>query len=60
MAWLDKEVQARERDRYYLFAGMGGRRARQQRRRVLIGALLAAVSVALGLCALFYLINKPL
>jgi hypothetical protein len=60
MAWLDKEVQAREQGRYYLFAGMGGRRARQQRRRVLLAVLLAALGVCVALGALFYAINKPL
>lgn len=59
MAWLDKEVQARERERYYLFAGMGGRRARRRHRKLLLAALMGAVVVSLGLCGLFYLINKP-
>jgi len=60
MAWLDKEVQAREQDRYYLFAGMGGRAARRRRRKILLVALVGAVSVSLALGILFYLINKPI
>jgi hypothetical protein len=60
MAWLDKEVQARERDRYYLFAGMGGRTARRRHRKLLLVALLGAVCVSLLLCAIFYVLNKPI
>lgn len=60
MAWLDKDVQARERDRYYLFAGMGGRAARRRRRRILLATLVGALSVSIALAVLFYLINKPI
>jgi hypothetical protein len=61
MLWRNKEKEAerRERERFYLLPGMGGRAYRRKRKIILqcaIGAgLLASALVALA----FYLINRP-
>jgi hypothetical protein len=47
----------RERQRYYLFAGMGGRPARRKHRAFLMAALISAVLVSAALMGLFVWIN---
>jgi len=48
----------RERQRFYLFAGMGGRPARRKHRTFLLGALIAAAAVSALLMGLFFWINS--
>ena len=47
----------RNRQRFYLFAGMGGRPARRKHRAFLLAALLMAAAVSLVLIGIFYWIN---
>ncbi|MCU0770601.1 MAG: hypothetical protein MUE94_02360 [Verrucomicrobia bacterium] len=47
----------RERQRYYLLAGMGGRQARRKHRAYLLYALIAAAAVSCLLTGLFLWIN---
>jgi hypothetical protein len=47
----------RERQRFYLFAGMGGRPARRKHRTFLLGALITAMVASAALMGLFYWIN---
>ena len=47
----------RERQRFYLFAGMGGRKARRKHRAFLLCALIAAGAVSMLLIGVFYWIN---
>ena len=48
-----------ERERYYLFAGMGGRKARRKHRLTMVWASLAALLVSLGLAVWLVLLNQP-
>jgi len=43
----------RERERYYLFAGMGGRPAQRKHRAYLLASVLVAATVSLLLVSLF-------
>ena len=52
MGWLRNEAKRRERERYYLLAGMGGRPARRKRRRFLIYAVVTATLASLTLGSL--------
>jgi hypothetical protein len=55
MFWPKKD---KEQERFYLFAGMGGRAARRKRKVFLFWAILAGLLVS-GLLALsLYLINR--
>jgi len=47
----------RGQERFYLFAGMGGRSARRKHRSFLLCALIAAAAVSLVLAGVFYWIN---
>ncbi len=47
--------KAKEKERYYLFAGMGGSAARRKRNLFLMWALIAAAVVAAGLAVVFVL-----
>ena len=48
-----------ERERYYLFAGMGGRKARRKHRHTIIWASLAALLVSVGLAVWLIFLNQP-
>ena len=47
----------RERQRFYLFAGMGGRPARRKHRAFLLAALVLATAVSVLLMGVFWWIN---
>lgn len=47
----------KERDRYYLLAGMGKSLARKKRRMMMTWAFAVALIVSLGLAALIYFLN---
>jgi len=55
MAWFDDK---KERERFYLLPGMGGRALRRKHKRILGWALLAGLAVSLLLAFLLYLINS--
>ena len=50
----------KERDRYYLLAGMGKRLARKKRRKIWAWSLLAALIVSGALAYVIYLLNSGL
>jgi hypothetical protein len=55
---LLKPIKAeRERERFYLFAGMGGRPARRRHRAFLLASVIVAAAVSLLLVALFLWIH---
>ncbi len=54
MIWRKKN---RDTDRYYLFAGMGGRAARRKHNIFLALALAAGAVVSSILAAIFYILN---
>jgi hypothetical protein len=47
----------KEKERYYLFAGMGGYASRRKRKVMLAWALAAAAVVSVALSLLLYLVN---
>jgi len=49
----------KERERFYLLAGMGGRGLRRKRRLYLIWSIAAALAVSTILGIILYLMNKP-
>lgn len=53
MAWFDDK---KEKERFYLLPGMGGRALRRKHKRILGWSLLAAMAVSLLLAYLLYLI----
>ena len=50
----------KEKDRYYLFPGQGGRSARRKHRRILFWSILFGLVVSAGFAALLYVISKPM
>ena len=53
MAWFDDK---KEKERFYLLPGMGGRALRRKHKRILGWSLLAAMAVSLLLAYLLYII----
>jgi len=51
MAWFDNN---KERERFYLLPGMGGRALRRKHKRILGWSLLAGLAVSLALAFLLY------
>lgn len=49
----------KEKERYYLFAGMGGKAYRRKQNTFLAWSLLAAMVVSLVMALSFYLLNRP-
>jgi hypothetical protein len=49
----------KEKDRYYLFPGQGGRSARRKHRRILLWAILFGMVMSVALAGILYLISKP-
>jgi hypothetical protein len=47
----------KEKERYYLFAGMGGSASRRKRKVMLGWALVAAAVISVALAALMLLVN---
>jgi len=54
MGWFSPD---KERDRFYLLPGMGGRALRRKRNVMLIWALAAGLVVSCTLAGLLYLLN---
>jgi hypothetical protein len=54
MIWTKKN---KEPERYYLFAGMGGRAARRKHNRFLMLALAAGAVISSVMALVFYIIN---
>jgi hypothetical protein len=49
---------AKERERYYLFAGMGGRASRRKRKLILQWSIAAGVCVSAIVACLLYFISQ--
>ena len=49
----------KEKQRYYLFPGQGGRSARRKHRRILLWSILFGVVVSAVFAGILYLISKP-
>ena len=56
MGWPESE---RERERYYLLPGMGGRAARRKQKLILHWSLIAGLLVSIILALVIYLLNRP-
>ena len=54
---LDWFKRDKERDRFYLLPGMGGRAARRKRNRILGWAIIVGLLVSLGFAAALYFLN---
>jgi hypothetical protein len=50
--------KAKERDRYYLLPGMGGRAARRKRRMILQWSIIAGLLASLILAGVLYLMSR--
>jgi hypothetical protein len=50
----------KESERYYLFAGMGGRAARRKQKLFLQWSVIAGLLVALSLAVAMYYFNRPI
>ena len=55
MSWFKKD---KERDRFYLLPGMGGRAAREKHRRILGWSLVFGVFISVGFAAALYFLNQ--
>jgi len=53
--WLERD---KERDRFYLLPGMGGKALRQKRRRILLWAIVAGLFVSAALGGLLVLMSS--
>jgi hypothetical protein len=49
----------KEKDRFYLFPGQGGRAARRKHRRILLWSILFALVASGVLAGVLYFLNKP-
>lgn len=56
MGWLKRD---KERDRFYLLPGMGGRAARAKHKRILQWSIAIGIVVSAVLAAIIYLVNRP-
>jgi hypothetical protein len=56
MLWGKRD---KEKERFYLLAGMGGSGLRRKRRLYLICAIAAGLAVSAILGIILYLVNKP-
>lgn len=56
MGWFKRD---RERDRFYLLPGMGGRAARAKHKRILQWSIAIGIVVSAALAAIIYLVNRP-
>jgi len=54
MPWSERD---KERERFYLLPGMGGRAARRKRMLMIRWAIIAGLLVSLALAGVLYLIN---
>ena len=54
MIWSKRD---KEKERFYLLAGMGGKALRQKRKVILVWSVAAGLLVSLSLAATFYFIN---
>jgi hypothetical protein len=48
----------KEKDRYYLFPGQGGRSARRKHRRILFWSILFGLVVSAAFAGILYLMSK--
>ena len=49
----------KEKERYYLFPGQGGRSARRKHRRILLWSILFGLLVSAAFAGILYYISKP-
>ena len=56
MSWLTRK---RERERFYLLPGMGGRAARAKHHKILKWSIAIGLIVSFALAALLYMANRP-
>ena len=57
MFWLKREKN-KDRDRFYLLPGMGGRNLRRKQRVILRWSILAGIIVSVVLASVFYVMNR--
>jgi hypothetical protein len=50
----------KERERYYLFPGQGGRSARRKHRRILLWSIAFGLVVSAVFVGILYLMSKPI
>jgi len=55
MPWLERN---KERDRFYLLPGMGGRGLRRKRRIILVWSIVAGLLASALLAAILYLMSS--
>ena len=55
MRWFEKD---REKNRFYLFAGMGGNAARRKRKKIFKWSLVAGLFASAIVAGLLYLISS--
>jgi hypothetical protein len=55
MAWFKKD---KERDRFYLLAGMGGRAARKKHKRIFQWSIVFGIFVSAGFATVLYFLNR--
>ena len=53
--WFKKD---KEKDRFYLFAGMGGRAARAKHKKILQWSIVAGIFVSAAVACILYLFNR--
>jgi hypothetical protein len=51
-------VRDKEKDRFYLLPGMGGKNLRRKRRKILQWSIIAGILTSAALASLLYLISK--
>jgi hypothetical protein len=56
MLWFERD---RERERFYLLPGMGGKALRRKHRRFLQASVLIALVVSAVVACLLYLMSRP-
>lgn len=57
MGGLDRD---KERERFYLLPGMGGRSARAKHKKILQWSIAIGVVVSIAVAVIIYFVNRPL
>lgn len=58
MAWFRRDKDDREKKRFYLLPGMGGRNLRRKRRLILRWSIVAGLLASAVLAGLLYLLSR--
>jgi len=59
MSWFGNDKAAKEKQRFYLLPGMGGRAYRRKQSLILKYSLLVGLLISAAIGFVFYLLNKP-